>query len=737
MRFGGVVSLLLSFTVSCGMFSASARAGESDAAAPTSFGSLLAMPLEELVNLEVSLATGTAKPLNLSPAVASVITRNDIERMGATSLEEVLETVPGLHVASMYPTLTPHYSIRGVHSRLNPQVLLLLDGKPMTFAYNGPRNRNFSMPLAMVSRVEVIRGPGSALYGADAFAGVINIITMQRNEVGVLESGVGYGSFNTRDAWLRHGSGLAGWDTTLSLEYRHSAGDDDRIISRDLQTTLDARLNKPFGLPPASLAPGAAQTQYTYYDGSLGLAKGGFSGKFTGQILENLGGGTGLTSALDSEGTSDGKTLLADLGYRYQEWRDWDVNATFRYKYEKMDALARMFPPGALLPIAQDGNIAGAGTPVAALVLFTDGLYGEPIVTDQLYFSELSGVYEGLADHRLRLAGGFSLIKENTDNYKNFGPGVIDTSTLAPPPFINRIDGTLTHLDSSSPYIFMQDQRRQIYNLSLQDEWAFSKGWEFTAGLRYDNYSDFGETFNPRTALVWQTRPDVTSKLMYGRAFRAPSFSELYLKNNPSNLGNPALKPETIDTVELAFDFRPGARFHSTLSLFRYEIKDLIDNLPDPEASTISAQNARNQEGRGFEVEAEWLVAEDFRLLGNLAYQRSLDRDTKAVVADAPEWQLYLNPQWRFLPYWSLDGQYYRIAGRHRAAGDSRADVKDYDLVNFCLQRQNIARHWGVKLKVKNIFDTDAREPGPSSIPDDYPLAGRSFWGEVAYTFSE
>ena len=76
-------------------------------------------------------------------------------------------------------------------------------------------------------------------------------------------------------------------------------------------------------------------------------------------------------------------------------------------------------------------------------------------------------------------------------------------------------------------------------------------------GVRHEHFSDFGNTTNPRLALVWQTRQDLTTKLMYGRAFRAPAFWELYLVNAPFSYSNRNLKPETMDTVELAFDYRP------------------------------------------------------------------------------------------------------------------------------------------------------------------------------------
>jgi len=139
---------------------------------------LLAMSLEELVAIEVSVATGSTQPLKLAPGIVSVVTAGDIERMGATSLDQVLETVPGVHVApSGIDWFTPIWSIRGIHTSINPEVLLLINGVPYTTNFDGSRGFRFRMPVSMISRLEVIRGPGSALYGADAYSGVVNVIT--------------------------------------------------------------------------------------------------------------------------------------------------------------------------------------------------------------------------------------------------------------------------------------------------------------------------------------------------------------------------------------------------------------------------------------------------------------------------------------------------------------------------------------------------------------------------------
>jgi iron complex outermembrane receptor protein len=311
--------------------------------------------------------------------------------------------------------------------------------------------------------------------------------------------------------------------------------------------------------------------------------------------------------------------------------------------------------------------------------------------------------------------------------YKNFGPGVINGTESV-------VDGTLTNVTDTA-YVYQPEEDRKITFLSLQDEWAFVRNWELTAGVRYDNYSDFGNTVNPRLALVWQTRADLTSKLLYGRAFRPPSFGELYAQNNPTGTGNPDLDPETIDTLELAFDYQPLVNLRTIVNVFAYEINDLIDYVRPPGEVNSIAQNAKDQKGHGFELEADWQATKTIRLRGNFAYQRAKDKETDQLIHDAPGMQFYANAHWQFQPDWSLDGQYFWIADRHRAAGDLREDIDDYDLVNMTLRRKNIFMNLDAALAVRNLFDEDAREPSLATQPNDYPLEGRSFWAELRYSF--
>ncbi|MGV6806472.1 MAG: TonB-dependent receptor, partial [bacterium] len=167
----------------------------------------------------VSIATGVSQPINKAPAVASVITADEIVRTGATDLDQLLERIPGLHVARSIG-FNPIYTFRGIHSNFNPQVLMLVNGIPLTHLYQGDRNLVWGgMPVEAISRVEVIRGPGSALYGADAFAGVINIILKQGSEITEASSGVRFGSFNSKSAWFVDGGTFRDADWSFSIQY--------------------------------------------------------------------------------------------------------------------------------------------------------------------------------------------------------------------------------------------------------------------------------------------------------------------------------------------------------------------------------------------------------------------------------------------------------------------------------------------------------------------------------------
>ncbi|MFT7492182.1 MAG: outer membrane receptor for ferrienterochelin and colicins, partial [Pseudohongiellaceae bacterium] len=310
------------------------------------------------------------------------------------------------------------------------------------------------------------------------------------------------------------------------------------------------------------------------------------------------------------------------------------------------------------------------------------------------------------------------------------GPGVITN-----PSTTTVVNGSLSDV-SNTDNVFLENTSRTINFFSLQDEWSINNRLDLVSGVRYDDYSDFGDTINPRIALIWNVSSTLTTKLLYGSAFRAPSFGELGLQNNPAALGNADLNPETIDTYEVAFSYRPRSYLQTNLNLFTYQAQDLIEFVPS--AVGNKASNARDQEGYGFEWEVNWELNKQWRLNSSLAWQQSEDSDTGNAIADAPGRQFMLNSYWKVAPQWLLSSQLNWVGDRVRGAGDTRDSIGDYSLVDFTLKRQNIYKNLDISLGVRNVFDKDAREPSSPSgsfvpVADDFPLAGRSFWTEIRY----
>jgi iron complex outermembrane receptor protein len=676
----------------------------------------------------VTIATGVAQPLAAAPSVATVITADDIRRMGALDLNQVLETVPGLHVSLSSARFSPVYSFRGVHTDKNPQVLVLVNGTPITQAFLGDRGAHFNLPVEAIRRIEVIRGPGSAVYGADAFAGVIDIITRNGPDYQGVETGIRAGSFDTQAAWGMYGDRVNGIDVSLSIEASTTDGDSGRTIATDAQSVFD----QIFGTS-ASLAPGAVSTGGKRVDTRIELGTETWFGRFWNWRQMDLGVGPGLTQALDPDGQGEVDNYLVEAGLREQRISDdWTAEAHVSYMDINTKSRQTLFPAGTVLPIGADGNINPLSP--AGIVAFPDGLIGNPEVYEQHWRLDAVSLYHGMRQHVWRVGAGVYYSELSTRESKNFGPGVID-GTVSP------VDGTLTTVSGTSG--FMPDESRTVQYLSLQDQWGFAPDWDLTAGVRYDRYSDFGSTVNPRLALVWNTRQDLTTKLLYGRAFRAPSFAELFTVNNPVVTGNPDLDPETIDTYELALDYHPTFDTRVGASLFKYKIQDLIRFIPDNTGTTSVAANTTGQDGHGLELELDSKLTAALDLRAYYALQRSEDRGTGFQSAFSPEHQAYLQLRWRPADLWEVSTQVKWIGERLREQGDPRDPLDDYTLVNGAVTRTAPGDAWSVQLSVLNLFDTDAREPSPAEpgipggalIPGDYPLAGRAVYltGRMAF----
>ncbi len=667
------------------------------------------LPLEELGQIRVvSIASGTATPLDKAAAITSVISAEDIAAIGATDLDEVLETVPGLHVNRSDQAFAPKYIFRGITSTSNPQALLLINGIPATTAMFGNRGNAWGgMPVKAIQRIEVIRGPGSALYGADAYAGVINIITKSPDDIDGVITGARAGSFDTRAAWVEAATDWNNTDISLVLEHQSTDGW-RRSIDRDAQTNFDEAFNTS-----ASLAPGPVNTSADQLEARLELAGERWQFRAGLQDRRNLGTGPGLAEALDPEGHYESQRINLDYSYHWLEVADGlDIEARASYfnLTQEPENDIFLFPPGAF---------AGA---------FPEGFIGNPGYKERQVRLDLNSIYSNFDNHRILSGiGAFWADLYEVSESKNFNP---DFSPK----------GQVVDVSDDPDQVWMPEEDRKNYYAFVQDEWQFAQNWQLVSGLRYDYYADFGETVNPRAALIWATTDNLTTKLLYGRAFRAPSLNEQYAANNPILGGNDDLDPETIDTVELALAYQASSRLFYGVNVFYYEIDDLINAEPTAGAVSSQYQNSGKRKGHGGELEASYQALDNLNLIANYAYQRAEDQESDQSVGEAPNHQAYARVEWRIVPAWALNTQVNWVGEQKRAPSDAREPVDDYTTVDVTARTYGLWHGFDLAVSVRNAFNADARAPSPYSdprpnIPGDYPLPGRSAYVEAQYQF--
>jgi iron complex outermembrane receptor protein len=265
----------------------------------------------------------------------------------------------------------------------------------------------------------------------------------------------------------------------------------------------------------------------------------------------------------------------------------------------------------------------------------------------------------------------------------------------------------------------VQDEKREITSLTLQNQLDVSDEWSFTPGIRFDNYSDVANRFTPRFAVVWRASENHILKGQYAEGFRAPTFFELW---DPDGR-NSNLNFEVNRTTELHYTFRrPGTVFHATA--FYTVVDDMIyRNVGSPDVNNGASATTRGMElewtqqlssWAKFIVNGTWFLSMDAR---NLDLVLRKDTLSPAWMSDAG---LLLSPLEHTVlaPHWS------------HAAPTGVAGAGANDLLDFTVSRTNVVwKGFEGRIGVKNILDQDPRFV--SKTPQGTRITrgtGRSYW---------
>jgi len=284
-----------------------------------------------------------------------------------------------------------------------------------------------------------------------------------------------------------------------------------------------------------------------------------------------------------------------------------------------------------------------------------------------------------------------------------------------------------------------------------------------TAGLRYDNYDDVGDMLNPRLGLVYALNEKLFFKVLYGQAFRAPLFNEMYIRNNPSRTGNPDMEPETVSTAEFLAGIHLSAHITATLDFFNVRKEDTIGLYRGVYS------NWGEIESNG--VEGEIRVSFDRHRYGyfNVTFQKAEDvthdiiKDAGGAAYTQDDFNMGMYPQ--FMANLGINSDISRYVNANVSVNyvgsmerigkmqftpdktdtegtvekaDKREDVDGYALINLSLIFHNFdfAKGWELQLTGYNLFNADQRDPEKDgALPYDLPRWDRHFMGKVSYRF--
>jgi len=682
--------------------------------------SLFTMSLAELSQLQVvTAATGFKQKVNEAPASVLVINAEQWRAKGAKTLIEALRGTIGIEIDSVRVGISQNkITIRGLSGEFGQQVKILVDGAPINRLHNGGPPSSPDLSLSGYQRIEIVRSSGSVVFGADAFAGVINLVSYDIGEQPiVLASSIGsFDSYNITGATHLI---TDDWAFQVSGEYQHYGDDEKRVVQHDLQATFD----NIFGTN-ASLTPNSINNSFEQITINSKLNWQKLTISYFG-MNANFGLGGGVANSLDpfNKGKQDLHTVKFD--YDLSGKVEGDIHLTAWYKYQSSESPFTIFPPGAILPLNSQGNLSF--TDITTFATFTDGYIGQPGNKDQQYHVNLSHLYQVTNRHKIRWELGAEHQKYTPFEKKNFGPSILDGTETT-------VDGTLYSVTGTA-HLYANKSDREFVFFSLQDEWQVNDSIAVNLGARYDKYSDFGTTINPRVTFDWLISEQVKLRLFAGSAFRAPSFIDLTARNNPAGLGNLNLEPEKIKTYEASLFIEFNTQLHSNITLFGYKAEKLIEFVPDPVSGNATAENMGFIETNGFEWQVQWRPSSTLDITANYTFLDT-ENDVGHTTPYIAKQLAALNINWTIAANLQLNISNSWVSNRDRALADPRKKLANYLLSDIRVNYLNTAANVNLALIIKNITnDKNAKQASSGAIPEDFPMAGRQVIAEISYKF--
>lgn len=634
--------------------------------------------LLEILNQQTTLATNTRLNADFVPGMVSVLTAEQLERRGLRDLWEALDTIPGVR-SYLDASGARAITVRGIGDLFEPgKVKLLLNGVAVNASASATSGTIFDTPAAQIERIELIRGPGSALHGEFAFAGVLNVITRSNATgfAGGFDSAGGAGAVALFDLAAESSD----VDASLNLAVTRSDGED-----------IESGRDRSDGIP--SYSPDSINNPREFVSAILDIKAGDLRGliQFQQGRRGDYFGSNDLLPPDDSEFVITDQLFSATLSQPFRPGADIDAEWSLGAVYHTTDKDDLFFGrPEAFGGLASDDDV------------FADSQLEERRLEARLSLQTVRGAHS--------LYGELSAAHIKAIESERFFN--LDPVTNLPSPTVNEFDAPV---DAGTV--------RKTLSLALQDEFRIDERMTLTSGIRFDDYQRVGEQLSPRIALVWRQDARHVYKAQVARAFRPPSLIE-----EQGAIGE-KIDPESNDTIEFGHVYdRSDLVLRNTLYYTRLE--DLIWFQDSP---PFGYRNVDSLELTGYEIEFEQEIDDAWHIHASLSLQDYADDG----LPGAAPWMLKVGAGYALAPLTEVYLQLNSIAERERAEEDSRSNFEQTTQLDVALRRRNFAGVGGLDLNVgiENLLDERLKHPAPAdTYPADYPYTdGASIWLRLVY----
>jgi outer membrane receptor for ferrienterochelin and colicin len=565
---------------------------------------LFDVSLEDLLNIGMVSASKKKQSVADAPATAYVFSQEQIKNRGYQNLSELLEDVPEIEIQrNANPEYRNFATVRGIAG--NEKLLILLNGIRITPATGDPYAIGTNLSLCNAQRVEVILGPASALYGVDAFSGIVNIITrsQETKEYRGADITTSYGNFNTSNNSFAAGAktgklalSIAG-NFHSSSEPNYSSTNPKQFIWYNTNTAPDGLVvESPFYQRISTLSSFERSAGGSYDGASLSRKFGMPSRSHFLNVDLSYGNFTvGYLRHYESHSSAyglDPRFTLYDASAQMAQKQDVVYGKHTFISFNKKWGLQSTFTQSNY-ETSPESYYANASSRWQRGYVYS---YGQSSKIEEQFNYDFNS--------KISLIAG--LLYENLSALPRTG--------LSPKPFNKNQPGALQDvyfigaagykpLASDEQAVFNDSLtvKQNFYYLSYQNYGGFLqlqitpwKVLEITLGTRYDYSTRFGETINPRAGLVFLPNKKFRLKVLYGEAYLAPSPKKAYQQDgsfysyDPNSkllvadyfrVANPNLKPEKLRQAEINTSYFINSNFSIGANGFYTQVENLINPL--------------------------------------------------------------------------------------------------------------------------------------------------------------